>query len=269
MKVKFQKQQKQTIQKDYIGTIPIFKKNNSQLANFILLIIIALSLSSLAACKRETQNLGELQAQQQTIPQKTTAKQSPASIYHPQHALAEIGTASWYGGKKFKKGHKTSSGLPFDPNGYTAAHRFLPFGTTIRVTNLANNKTVDVQITDRGPHTRNRLIDISRQAAKDLDMLHDGVAKVKVEALACKLDEDGTLAGEFWVQSNAHFTNKDIQSIEKHAKKEKKEVKVSSKPKRKKQKTAVLIGPYTKLNVAMNMAENMHKKYSNSFIIAK
>ncbi|MEK1905027.1 MAG: septal ring lytic transglycosylase RlpA family protein [Pseudomonas sp.] len=97
------------------------------------------------------------------------------------HGYRAEGQASWYGAKHH--GRKTASGERFDQNALTAAHRELPFGTQVRVTNLSNSKSVVVRINDRGPHTRNRLIDLSQQAAKQIDMLRSGVAPVRVEVL--------------------------------------------------------------------------------------
>ena len=94
----------------------------------------------------------------------------------------ETGTASYYGARHH--GKRTASGEAFDQNGLTAAHRQLPFGTRVQVTNLANDKRVVVRITDRGPHTRGRLIDLSRSAAQQLDMLRTGTATVRVQALS-------------------------------------------------------------------------------------
>ena len=93
----------------------------------------------------------------------------------------ETGTASYYGAKHH--GNKTASGEPFNQNALTAAHRRLPFGTQVKVTNLDNNRSVVVRITDRGPHTRGRLIDVSHAAAERLGMLRSGTAKVRVQAL--------------------------------------------------------------------------------------
>ena len=94
----------------------------------------------------------------------------------------QTGTASYYGARHH--GKRTASGEPFDQHGLTAAHRQLPFGTRVRVTNLSNNKSVVVRINDRGPHTRGRLIDLSRQAAAQLGMLRSGTAKVRVQGLS-------------------------------------------------------------------------------------
>ena len=93
----------------------------------------------------------------------------------------ETGGASYYGAKH--QGKRTASGERFDQNSLTAAHRNLPFGTRLLVTNLGNDKTVVVRVNDRGPHTRGRLIDLSRKAAQQLGMLGSGVAQVRVQTL--------------------------------------------------------------------------------------
>lgn len=94
----------------------------------------------------------------------------------------ETGSASYYGSRHH--GNRTASGERFDQHGLTAAHRQLPFGTRVRVTNLNNDKAVIVRINDRGPHTRGRLIDLSREAAEQLGMLRSGTAPVRVQSLA-------------------------------------------------------------------------------------
>jgi rare lipoprotein A len=91
------------------------------------------------------------------------------------------GQASYYGAKH--QGKRTASGERFDQNQLTAAHRTLPFGSQVRVTNLNNDKSVIVRINDRGPSARSRIIDLSRQAAQQLDMLRSGVAPVRVLSL--------------------------------------------------------------------------------------
>ncbi|HOL08932.1 MAG TPA: septal ring lytic transglycosylase RlpA family protein [Bacillota bacterium] len=90
-----------------------------------------------------------------------------------------IGVASWYG-REFR-GRKTANGERFDETKYTAAHRSLPFGTKVRVTNLENNLSVIVTINDRGPWTKNRIIDLSWAAAKAIGI--KGIGRVKLEVL--------------------------------------------------------------------------------------
>ena len=94
-------------------------------------------------------------------------------------AGAEEGIASYYADSL--DGNPTASGEPYDKNAMTAAHRTLPFGTMVEVTNLSNDKSVVVRINDRGPHTKNRIIDVSRAAAEKLDILDSGTTKVRVE----------------------------------------------------------------------------------------
>jgi rare lipoprotein A len=90
-------------------------------------------------------------------------------------ASAETGRAAFYGGGR------TASGEYCGPNGLTAAHRTLPFGTKVLVTNVHNGKTVVVRITDRGPYGRGRIIDLSRAAARELGMISAGTAVVSIE----------------------------------------------------------------------------------------
>jgi len=89
------------------------------------------------------------------------------------------GKASWYG-KRFHR-RPTASGERFDMNALTAAHRTLPFGSKVRVRNLANDSSVVVRINDRGPYAGDRLIDLSFAAAKKIGMLASGVAQVEIE----------------------------------------------------------------------------------------
>jgi rare lipoprotein A len=92
------------------------------------------------------------------------------------------GEASYYA-HKFH-GRTTASGEIYDENAMTAAHKTLPFGTTVRVTNKANGRKVVVRINDRGPFVEGRIIDLSFQAAKEMDMVTAGVVDVRVEVLS-------------------------------------------------------------------------------------
>ena len=105
--------------------------------------------------------------------------ESPDAV-HGKPVLTEVGLASWYGPPY--KGRKAADGSVFDENAMTAAHRELPMGTTVRVTNLTTNQSVMVRITDRGPFVPGRTLDLSLAAAKAIGVYRTGVAKVKVEA---------------------------------------------------------------------------------------
>jgi rare lipoprotein A len=106
----------------------------------------------------------------------------PPATRLDQPRKIEVGHASWYGAKFH--GKKTASGLIFDQSEFTAAHRNLPLGSRVRVTNLENDRFVEVQVNDRGPFVPGRIIDLSRAAARALGMLEDGVTRVRVELLA-------------------------------------------------------------------------------------
>lgn len=93
--------------------------------------------------------------------------------------LPQTGEASWYGAEHH--GKQTASGAIYDQSTLTAAHPSLPFGNKIKVTNLANRKSVVVEITDRGPYSGNRIIDLSQAAAQALEMLDSGTATVRLE----------------------------------------------------------------------------------------
>lgn len=92
-----------------------------------------------------------------------------------------MGAASYYG-REFHGG-ATASGEKFDMNALTAAHKTLPFGTRVRVTNLANKKSVVVRINDRGPFVKGRIIDLSYAAAKKIGMVEAGVVRVEISVV--------------------------------------------------------------------------------------
>lgn len=97
-------------------------------------------------------------------------------------ATTFTGGASWYG--PGFAGRRTASGEVFDPSQLTAAHRTLPFGTRVRVTDLETGRSVEVRVNDRGPFSPGRVIDLSRAAAEELGAVRRGVVQVRVDVLA-------------------------------------------------------------------------------------
>lgn len=97
-------------------------------------------------------------------------------------AAAQCGMASWYS----HAGLRTASGEIANPSGYTAAHRTLPFGTKVRVTNLHNGRSVVVRINDRGPFVRGRVIDVSKAAAAEIGLVSRGTGRVAVAPVSDK-----------------------------------------------------------------------------------
>lgn len=103
----------------------------------------------------------------------------PLLLSAPTEASArERGVASWYG--PHHHGKLMANGQPYNQWALTAAHRTLPLGTEIRVRNLNNGLIVVVTVTDRGPYTRGRILDVSRAAAHRLDMIETGIARVEI-----------------------------------------------------------------------------------------
>ena len=125
--------------------------------------------------------------------------------YYPllsSHGFREQGIASWYG--PGFHGKLTANGERYDMYAMTAAHKTLPFGTRVRVTNLENGKSIVVRINDRGPFVGNRVIDLSRTGAERIGMLTKGIAPVRLETQgAVRGLKDDDLSGRFYVQVGA------------------------------------------------------------------
>lgn len=97
------------------------------------------------------------------------------------HSQIQTGKASYYADKF--EGRTTANGEKYKHSKMTAAHRLLPFGTVVKVTNTTNNRTVEVRINDRGPFVEGRIIDLSKSAAEKLDIIQAGIADVKIEVV--------------------------------------------------------------------------------------
>ena len=118
----------------------------------------------------------------------------------------ESGLASWYGGKF--QGRQTASGEIFDTNQFTAAHKSLPFGCIVKVTNLENLLSVEVRINDRGPFVKDRIIDLSRAAADAIGLIASGVAPVKLDILLMP-----TESSLFSIQVGAYRNKKNALNV--------------------------------------------------------
>ncbi len=106
---------------------------------------------------------------------------SSSIIAIAQDTQTETGLATYYSARMH--GHLMSDGSRYDKEGFTCAHRTLPFGTRLKVTNTKNGKMTIVRVADRGPFGKRLIVDISNAAAAQLDMLKDGVVPVKIEVL--------------------------------------------------------------------------------------
>jgi rare lipoprotein A len=128
------------------------------------IVTLAISIAAIAGCSKNA----------------SEERDEPSRQGEGRPNFFQTGVASWYG--KGLKGGKTASGERFDPEELTAAHRTLPFGTTVRVINLRNGRSISVRITNRGPFIRGRIIDLSPAAARKLGITKSGVARVRIEA---------------------------------------------------------------------------------------
>ena len=122
-------------------------------------------------------------------------------------SVTEVGLASWYGPPY--AGRKGADGSIYDQNAMTAANLTLPLGSVVRVTNLANEQSVIVRITDRGPFVRGRIIDLSLAAAKATDIYRAGVAKVRIEAYTPPPSPNSIPGGKWCVQIGAFYNPED------------------------------------------------------------
>jgi len=155
-----------------------------------------LALASLSPLAAQAANDGSIHHWQ------SHAGQSHAGQSHPgqsqdgrsdDRTFAQVGLASWYGHEK--EGQRTASGEHFNPGRLTAAHRTLPLGTVVRVTNLSTGKVVKVRVNDRGPYVRRRIVDLSAAAGRTLDIRRNGVALVRIEVFPSdQTQNSGSLA---------------------------------------------------------------------------
>ncbi len=141
-------------------------------------LAVLLSIASLGA--GAPSGPSSLEAAKITPPLKIATGGRPSkNSSTPKSKAYEIGTASWYG-EQFQ-GRQTTSGEPFDMRDFTAAHPSIPLGTFVRVTNLKNGRGVVVRINDRGPFVDDRIIDLSRNAARALGFEERGVQRVRLD----------------------------------------------------------------------------------------
>lgn len=143
-------------------------------------LLVGFILSACSASVRFSSSAGG-------APERGIAKNAPASHSSPSPKAAEgeltptvwvmRGVASYYGDEFH--GRKTANGERYDRNEFSAAHRTLPFGSMLKVRNLANNRTVLVRVNDRGPFKADRILDVSFAAARELDMTRSGTAQIE------------------------------------------------------------------------------------------
>ena len=121
---------------------------------------------------------------------------------------SEEGLASWYGGNDGFEGKPTASGEIYDSSRLTAAHRDLPLGTVVDVTSLDNGRVARVRINDRGPFVKGRIIDLSHAAARDLQMIGPGVARVRIVVVVPGVETEPVSPTGLWAVQVGSFAEK-------------------------------------------------------------
>jgi rare lipoprotein A len=142
----------------------------------------------------------------QSEAEETRRDREPIPAPEGRPEFVETGMASWYG----PSGRRAADGSAYDGTGMTAAHKTLPLGTVARVTNLANGESVTVRITDRGPFSHGRILDLSESAAKKIDLYRMGVAQVRIEAFT---NATAGVEGKWCVQTGAFKTEQDALDL--------------------------------------------------------
>lgn len=175
------------------------------------------------------------------------------------------GLASWYG--KEYHGRKTSSGEVYDMYALTAAHRTLPLGSEVKVTNLENGKEVNVRINDRGPFIEGRVIDLSYSSAKNIGMINQGVARVHLSILNLPYStaNEGYLlqAGSFLMLQNALQLKEELEETCSPA-----QVEIETYETNEGKYHRVRIGPMKDKDLAMALTAKLRKKNINPYLIS-
>jgi rare lipoprotein A len=175
---------------------------NMRCRSFLLVILLALLTAACGGGKKPVRAKTPPPPQ----PQASSQPRELEAYADNKPVMVETGIASWYGPPYHNR--KAANGEIYDMNAQTAAHKTLPMGSVLRVTNVATGRSTLVRINDRGPFIGERIIDLSLAAAKQIDVWRAGIAKVKVEVLYAPkpIDEGGrwlVQAGAFSSYENA------------------------------------------------------------------
>jgi rare lipoprotein A len=187
-------------------------KPDSRRRGFAVVALLALILAT--GCHHEKQHaytpppppLRTQTSSRTNPPDETRRDREPIPAPQGRPEFTETGMASWYG----PSGHRAADGSAYDGTGMTAAHKTLPLGTIARVTNLANGESVMVRITDRGPFSHGRVLDLSETAAKKIDLYRMGVSQVRIEAFGSSTP---AVEAKWCVQTGAFKTEQDALDL--------------------------------------------------------
>lgn len=188
----------------------------------------------------------------------STACATTGSAYKEKPGYTERGLASWYG--PGFHGKRAANGEVYDQTQLTAAHRTLPFETIVQVRNRDNGRRVEVRITDRGPFVKGRIIDLSYEAARQLEMLGPGVVPVEIRVIA-----GGPAHGrssDFWVQAGAFRDADEAKAFYRQLRQEFPEAKLSSDG----DWHRVRLGPFDKRKNAERTRRQLERRGIDAFL---
>ena len=239
----------------------------------VLSVIVVSLLVCIAGCSFKKDVGGGSSAPAGVSVKKGARGTKPYTIkgttYYPllsSHGFREEGTASWYG-KDFH-GKLTANGERYDMYDMTAAHKLLPFGTKVKVTNKENGKSIVVRINDRGPFVSNRVIDLTHSGAEKIGMIAKGTAPVILETQGAVAGlKDGDLKGRFYVQVGAFANKSNAQGLAAKLKGEGKGARIYYADQV--GFWRVQAGPYGSLHGAEKAATAMMNVYPNNFVVAE
>ena len=243
-------------------------------AGLVFLAALALSVLILPGCSGKSQvNGGSAISGGTGQAKRGAAGTKPYTIkgqtYVPMlnaHGYSEEGMASWYG-KDFH-GKKTANGEIYDMHGMTAAHKLLPFGTQLKVTNLDNNRAIVVRVNDRGPFVANRVIDLTHSGAAELDMIGPGTARVRLESIGTVPGQRGNdLIGQFYVQVGSFEVKENAHALAKKLQARGKAARVVYVPEIHYHR--VQAGPYGSLAAAEAQANSLQGEFPGNFVVAQ
>lgn len=186
-------------------------------------------------------------------------EQKPSDPGYTIEGSTQIGLASWYGIEEHNR--YAASGERFSKHAFTAAHKTLPMGTVVRVTNLENGRDVIVTINDRGPFVGDRIIDLSHAPAKSVDMIQKGVVKVKVEVVSSPSTRSSNYFNPEYTVQVASYSNKtSANTAKRKLDRDFNDVRVESIKVKGDTYYRVRVGRYTSKGAAKKAASKLRKK---------
>jgi rare lipoprotein A len=195
------------------------------------------------------------------------SRRAPAPVPAARVGASQEGVASWYG--EPYHGRRAANGELYDMEQFTAAHPSLPFETWVRVRHLGNSKNTDVRITDRGPFVKNRIIDLSRAAAREIDLIRDGTARVRVTVIE---PPKSYLRGrQFTVQVSSLAAKDRAERLQRQLAARHKDVTVRYRPANPKgghaESWRVLVGREASPDAARRVLESVQDQFPNAFVV--